>query len=110
MTDTRDAEPEAEPSQEESHHHPSTSDYWQIAAILAVLTAIEIGLYYAGQAGLAESVTIPSLIALTILKFVLVLLWFMHLRFDNPVLNRLFIIGLVFAGVLYGVVSLITLT
>jgi len=109
MTDTHDAQQEQD-QQGQHQYHPSTGEYWQIAAILAVLTAVEIGLYYAGQAGMAASVTIPGLIILTILKFVLVVLWFMHLRFDRPVLNRLFIIGLIFAGVLYGIVALITLT
>lgn len=101
-----DASPE---EHEEEHSHPSASDYVTIAVILAVLTAFEIGLYFAGQAGTPSAATVPALIFLTILKFLLVAMWFMHLRFDKPVYTRLFVGGLLLAGVIYIVVLAITL-
>lgn len=100
--------PEQE-QEEEEHGHPSAGDYVMIAVILAVLTAIEIGLYFAGQAGTPEFATVPALIILTILKFLLVAMWFMHLRFDRPIYTRLFVTGIIVAAVIYGVVVAITL-
>lgn len=107
MSQTTDTE--TSPEHEEEHGHPSAGDYVVIATILAVLTAFEIGLYFAGQAGTPSAATVPALIFLTILKFALVAMWFMHLRFDKPVYARLFVGGLVLAGVIYAVVGAITL-
>ncbi len=90
-----------------SHGHPSVGQYVEIGLILAVLTAIEVALYYAGQAGTPSEVTIPAILFLTVMKFALVVMWFMHLRFDNRMLRRLFVAGIVLALGVYGIVALI---
>ncbi|WP_370325239.1 cytochrome C oxidase subunit IV family protein [Euzebya sp.] len=91
--------------QEEQHHdHPSRSTYIEIAGILAVMTTLEV-LLYVFRDSLGRSVTTPALIVLTVGKFLLVGLWFMHLRFDHPVLRRLFIAGLALAAVVFAVVT-----
>jgi hypothetical protein len=41
---------------------------------------------------------------MSIAKFVLVVGWFMHLRYDSPAYRRLFLIGLVAAPLLLGAV------
>lgn len=82
--------------------HPGTGEYIQIGVILGVLTAIEVALYFFEVNRLLE---VPALLALTAMKFVLVVLWFMHLRFDNRVLRRLFTMGVVLAFVCFGVVG-----
>lgn len=92
---------------EAGHGHPSVGQYVEIGVILAVLTVIEVALYYAGQAGTPSAVTIPAILFLTVMKFVLVVLWFMHLRFDNRLLRRLFIGGIALAFAVYGIVALI---
>jgi cytochrome c oxidase subunit IV len=89
------------------HGHPSVGQYVEIGIILTVLTAIEVALYYAGQAGMPSQATIPGILLLTVMKFVLVVLWFMHLRFDNRVLRRVFIGGLALAAALYAIVAVI---
>lgn len=82
----------------EEHAHPGPGEYVQVAAILAVVTALEVVLYYT-QA--SRSLIVPALLVLTVIKFALVLLWFMHLRFDHRMFRRLFLIGLGLAGVVY---------
>lgn len=84
--------------------HPGAAEYVQIGVILAVLTAIEVALFFAD---IPRAVTIPGLIALTIAKFVLVVAWFMHLRFDNRLFRRVFGAGVVLAGILFTVVIVI---
>lgn len=106
MTQTTDA---SEQESEQAHSHPSPGDYVMIAVILAVLTAFEVGLYMAGQAGTPPFATVPALIFLTILKFALVAMWFMHLRFDRRIYSRVFVGGLILALVIYAVVLAITL-
>ncbi len=94
-------------TKDDGHGHPSVGQYVEIGVILAVLTAIEVALYYAGQSGTPSQVTVPAILLLTVMKFVLVVLWFMHLRFDSKVLSRLFLGGLVLAGILYAIVAFI---
>lgn len=95
-------------TEDDLHHgHPSTGQYVEIGIILAVITAIEVALFYAN---IPRAVTIPALLFLTAMKFVLVASRFMHLRFDNKVLRRLFIAGLALAAVVYGIVALLMFT
>ncbi len=89
---------------ETTHDHPSRSTYLEIAGILGVMTVIEV-LLYAFRDALGRSVTTPALIILTIGKFILVGAWFMHLRFDHPVLRRVFAGGLALAGVIFAIVA-----
>lgn len=79
-------------------HHPSERKYVMVAIFLAVLTAIEVGLYYVE---LHQALTNAILLALAAFKFATVLLYFMHLRFDNPILRRLFVSGFVLAASIY---------
>ena|ERR1700730_5760499 len=92
-----DAELAAEEALESRHAHPSDSVYVLIAVALAALTAIEVGLYYLK----ASTQTALTLLVLMALKFSIVVAFFMHLRFDSPVLRRLFIIGLSLAVTVY---------
>jgi cytochrome c oxidase subunit IV len=81
--------------------HPSAKEYVRIAVILFVLTALEIGASYAG---VSAGILIPTLWVLAIVKFALVVLWFMHLRFDDRRYARFFVMGLSGASVLYLIV------
>lgn len=89
-----------------THHpaHPSIGDYWKIAALLAVLTAVEVALFYLDQALGLGGLNVTLLLLLALLKFVIVVGWFMHLRFEKPMLNRFFAAGFVLAMALYTVV------
>lgn len=83
---------------EEHADHPDSSQYIVVGIILAVFTAIEVAISFAS---VPAEIAIPALITLTVLKFVLVVLWFMHLRFDSGWFRRLFVFGLVGALLLY---------
>jgi cytochrome c oxidase subunit 4 len=82
----------------EHAEHPDASQYIVIGIILAVFTAIEVAISFAAVPG---HLAIPSLIFLTVLKFALVILWFMHLRFDSGWYRRLFFFGLILALAVY---------
>ena len=75
------------------HEHPSDWQYIKIGLILAALTGIEVALYYV-NIGAANT---PVLLVLAVLKFAIVAAYFMHLKFDNAILRRLFITGIVLA-------------
>jgi cytochrome c oxidase subunit 4 len=81
--------------------HPSPKEYVRIGLILGVLTALEVAASYTGVTG---SILIPTLFILAVVKFALVVLWFMHLKFDDRRYARFFVMGLSGAAVLYLVV------
>lgn len=76
------------PGREETEE-PHTSDrtYVGIAAILAVLTALEVMVFYIPA---LKGWLYPILIALMIAKFLLVALFFMHLKYDDNYFRGLF--------------------
>jgi cytochrome c oxidase subunit IV len=86
--------------------HPTIGQYWKIAALLAVLTAIEVALFYIDEAYELGAINITLLLILGFLKLVIVVGWFMHLRFEKPLLNRFFSGGFTLAMILYAVVLL----
>lgn len=71
--------------------HPTTWTYVKVAALLALVTVVEFGIIYVGEAG---SVVIPFLIVLSAWKFALVAMFYMHLRFDARLFSGLFAGGL----------------
>ena len=95
----------AETEYDKDHTHPGVGQYVEIGVILAVMTLLEVILYESFDRGLLLSVGIPALIILTILKFMLVVLWFMHLRFDHKLFRRLFFVGVGLAGLVFGIVG-----
>jgi cytochrome c oxidase subunit IV len=86
---------------EEDRTHPGPRQYVQIAVVLAVVTLLEVLAYYVESGDLGFTMPrvalIFLLIVLMVIKFALVALWFMHLRFDSPIYMRLFLSGLVLA-------------
>jgi cytochrome c oxidase subunit 4 len=84
------------------HEHPSGKEYIRIGLILAVLTACEVSLSY--WHALDHAILVPALLSLAFLKFVLVVLWYMHLRFDAKTYARFFVMGIAGALTLYTIV------
>ena len=83
--------------------HPSPKEYIRIAIVLAVVTAAEVAIYYVES---VRALLIPTLFVFATIKFTLVVLWFMHLRFDSKTYARFFLMGLAGAVTLFVVVLL----
>ena len=75
--------------------HPSDTHYVRIALFLAVLTAFEVSLSYIN--GLDGLVLLFPLLVIMAIKFGMVALHFMHLKWDSKVLTRLFYAGVFLA-------------
>jgi cytochrome c oxidase subunit 4 len=86
----------------EAHAHPGPRQYVMIGLILVILTAIEVAVSYIETDN--SNAIIVTLAVLAALKFYLVCAWFMHMKQDAPFFRRLFIIGIVGATVVYGIV------
>ena len=91
-------------STSEHIHHPTPAQYWKIAVVLAVLTAIEVAIYYIHRDFDLGNLNTPLLIILAALKFVIVVGWYMHLRFEKPTLRRFFTAGIILAASLYTII------
>lgn len=75
-----------------TQHHPTEKTYIQIAAILAIITAVEVAIYYIPA---LEGILVPALIALSVAKFLMVIGYFMHLKDDHRMLGGIFIAALI---------------
>ncbi|HET9260707.1 MAG TPA: cytochrome C oxidase subunit IV family protein [Acidimicrobiia bacterium] len=91
-------------STETHDHHPTPAQYWKIAAFLAVLTAIEVSLFYIDHALELGVFNALALLSLSAIKFLVVVGWFMHVRFEKPLISRFFTAGFILACSLYLVV------
>jgi cytochrome c oxidase subunit 4 len=80
------------------HQHPSDLQYVWVAIFLAVVTGAEVAMSYID---VTNAVYIPVLLVMMIVKFSVVVLWFMHLRFDSRLFRRLFLSGIVLAVGVY---------
>jgi cytochrome c oxidase subunit 4 len=77
--------------------HKPDSYYIKIALILAVITALETSTYWIDFGPFF----MPALMIMMAIKFVMVVLFFMHLKFDHKLFSYLFWSGLVLAVLVY---------
>ncbi|MBI4419637.1 MAG: cytochrome C oxidase subunit IV family protein [Gemmatimonadetes bacterium] len=78
----------------EGRPHASTDFYLVIAAILTIITLVEVGVFYVPA---FKPVLIPLLLALSALKFALVVMFYMHLKFDHQLFTSVFLLPLFIA-------------
>ena len=83
--------------------HPTPFKYVMIFLILVVVTAIEIATSYL-EGSVSSGVIVALLLFFAIVKFALVASYFMHLKTDQPIFRRFFVLGIVAACVLYTIV------
>ena len=111
MTDTHVAAADAAHADhgahdDEHHDHPSDKAYVQIALILGLFTLIEVGTYwpFGEYFERHDLLLIGLLTVLMIIKFVIVVGYFMHLKFDSKVYRWMFVTGLILALGVYFIV------
>lgn len=90
---------------EEGHDHPTDMTFIKVAIILAIVTALETSTYWWPES--LHTVAMITLLVLMTVKFFMILLWFMHLKFDSAWFSLMFYIGLVLAVGVY-MVALLT--
>jgi cytochrome c oxidase subunit IV len=86
------------------HTHPTDLQYVKIAAFLAVLTGLEVATYFWEDIFGSKPSTLALVVTLfpmMIIKFGTVILYFMHLKYDNPLFKRVFLFGLALATAVY---------
>jgi cytochrome c oxidase subunit 4 len=87
-------DPVADSAAEGAHVGAGPRTYLVIAGFLLLLTVMEVAVFYLEQ---LAPVLVPILIFLALAKFVLVAMFYMHLRFDHVWFAYLFVGPLVIA-------------
>ncbi len=76
----------AEAGHEQEQGHPTAGTYLRVAAILVVLTVLEVGVFYVPA---FHPVLVPTLLVLSACKFALVVLFYMQLALAAVVMVAL---------------------
>ena len=85
--------------------HPSAVTYFKVAMALCVLTALEV-VSFEWFEWLSYGI-IPVLGILSVVKFYLVIMFYMHLKFDHKLFSTLFLTGVFLAiGVTFALMAL----
>ncbi|HEY5415802.1 MAG TPA: cytochrome C oxidase subunit IV family protein, partial [Gemmatimonadaceae bacterium] len=87
----------------EVHEHPTWKQYKWVALILTAITVVEVWVYYI-PAFTRTKLFVPSLLIMSAVKFAIVVLFYMHLKYDARLFRALFTGPLIIA-----VVTLISL-
>lgn len=77
------------PHAEVEHAHPTWSTYWKVALILLLITIAEVWAYYI-PAFVASRAFVPTLLIMSAMKFVIVVMFYMHLKYDHRLFRVLF--------------------
>ena len=72
--------------------HPGAKEYLAIAVILTVITAVEVAVYYVPA---MRPMLVPVLLVLSAVKFSLVAMFYMHLKFDHRLFSWLFVVPMI---------------
>jgi cytochrome c oxidase subunit IV len=75
--------------------HASVRTYVHVAIVLAIITALEVATLYVP--GIPNPLLVGSLLVMSAIKFFLVVGFFMHLRYDHPIMRALFVGPLIIA-------------
>ena len=86
----------------DSKAHVASPRYTWVFAALVILTALEVGASY-----LPSGVRLPLLLVFALVKVLLVVLYFMHLRFDNRIYAGMLLIGLLLVSLLLVIVAVV---
>ena len=95
---------EAATDTELHEHHPSDAKYWKVGALLGVLTLLEVSTYFVTDDPYSHDLKwllIGGLLVLMVLKFVTIVSYFMHVKFDSKLFRNVFVGGLLLAVGVY---------
>jgi cytochrome c oxidase subunit IV len=69
---------------------PEPATYLKVAAILTLITALEVWIYYIPWLVAMRGVFLTTLLLMSAAKFVIVVMFYMHLRYDHKLFRVLF--------------------
>ena len=81
-----------------THEHPTWKQYKWVALWLFVITVAEVWAYYV-PALVASKFFVPAILIMMVVKFTIVVMFYMHLKYDHPLFRKLFTGPLAIAAV-----------
>jgi cytochrome c oxidase subunit IV len=78
--------------------HATVRTYVNVAIVLALITGVEVATLYIP--GIPNPLLVSGLLVMSAVKFFLVVGFFMHLRYDHPIMRALFVGPLIIAIVI----------
>ena len=78
-----------ESSHADEHYHPTWKEYKWVALVLLVITVFEVWSYYIPPF-VASKLFVPVILILSAVKFAIVVLFYMHLKYDHKLFRALF--------------------
>ena len=72
------------------HYHPTWKEYKWVALILVLITAVEVWVYYIPEL-VATKIFVPGLLIMSAVKFAIVVMYYMHLKYDHKLFRSLFV-------------------
>jgi cytochrome c oxidase subunit 4 len=87
----------------DAHAHPTWKQYKWVALILTAITVVEVWIYYI-PSFTRTKLFVPSLLIMSAVKFAIVVMFYMHLKYDARLFRALFTGPLIIA-----VITLISL-
>jgi cytochrome c oxidase subunit 4 len=79
------------------HTHPDWGTYKWVALILTLITALEVWIYYI-PSFTKTKLFVPTLLILSAVKFAIVVMFYMHLKYDAKLFRALFLGPLMLAS------------
>jgi cytochrome c oxidase subunit 4 len=91
----------------DQHSHPvgETRTYWVIGIVLILATVVEVSAYF--YASTFGSLATPVVLIVSAAKFILVALFYMHLKYDSKVFTGVFIFPMTLAILVIGGLTLL---
>ena len=84
--------------------HPGPMTYAKVAVVLTLVTMLEVWVFYMPA---ARPMLVPILLVLSGIKFTLVVMFYMHLKYDHPAFRRVLVGGVLMAfGIFLWVLAL----
>ena len=88
--------------------HGGTKLYWIFCVILCAITGLEWAIFEYREAwGVSKVMLVSSLSICSLVKFVMVVGWYMDLRYDPKILKNTFVLSLlIICGIVAGLLAL----
>ena len=74
--------------------HGGWKFYTLVGVILTIITAVEVAIFYVPA---LSRILVPTLLILSAAKFAIVVMFYMHLKFDHNLFSVMFLAGLILA-------------
>ena len=81
----------------EVHAHPTWGTYKWVALVLTLVTIVEVWAYYI-PSFVASRAFVPTLLIMSAFKFIVVVMFYMHIKYDHKLFRALFVGPLIIAA------------